>query len=77
MATPNDLGSTYSFMGPLLSDVLVELLNLFSECGEKARRGAVAHAEGILSSAKIEVTPESHNAFIAGHTLYKPRPDKG
>jgi uncharacterized protein len=36
-------------------DVLVELLNFFSEYGEKARRGAVTQAEGILSGANIEV----------------------
>jgi predicted nucleic acid-binding protein len=55
-------------------DVLVEL---FSEYGEKARRGAVTQAEGILSGANIEVTPQSHEAFMAGLTLYKTRPDKG
>jgi predicted nucleic acid-binding protein len=58
-------------------DVLVELLNFFSEYGEKARRGAVTQAEGILSGAKIEVVPQSHEAFIAGLALYKARPDKG
>ena len=58
-------------------DVLVELLNFFSEYGEKARRGAVAQAEGILSAANIEVTPQSHHAFMAGLTLYRARPDKG
>lgn len=52
-------------------DVLVELLNFFSEYGEKARRGAVTQAEGILSS------PQRHEAFMAGFTLYKARPDKG
>jgi predicted nucleic acid-binding protein len=52
-------------------DVLVELLNFFSEYGEKARRGAVAQAEGILSGANIEVAPQSHDAFMAGLTLYK------
>lgn len=58
-------------------DVLVELFNFFSEYGEKARRGAVAQAEGILSAANIEVTPQSHDAFMAGLTLYSARPDKG
>lgn len=58
-------------------DVLVELLNFFSEYGEKARLGAVTQAEGILTSSKIEVAPQSHEAFIAGLTLYKARPDKG
>jgi predicted nucleic acid-binding protein len=47
-------------------DVLVELLNFFSEYGEKARRGAVTQAEGILSGANIEVAPQSHEAFMAG-----------
>lgn len=58
-------------------DVLVELLNFFSEYGEKARRGAVTQAEGILTGANIEVVPQSHDAFMAGLTLYKARPDKG
>jgi predicted nucleic acid-binding protein len=58
-------------------DVLVELLNFFSEYGEKARRGAVTHAEGILNTANIEVVPQSHESFTAGLTLYKARPDKG
>lgn len=58
-------------------DVLVELLNFFSEYGEKARRGAVIQAEGILSGANIDVLPQSHDTFLAGLTLYKARPDKG
>ena len=58
-------------------DVLVELLNFFSEYGEKARRGAVTQAEGILSGGNIEVAPQSHEAFMAGLTFYKARPDKG
>jgi predicted nucleic acid-binding protein len=58
-------------------DVLVELLNFFSEYGEKARRGAVSQAEGVLSGAQIEVASQSHEAFIAGLALYKARPDKG
>jgi len=58
-------------------DVLVELLNFFSGYGDKARRGAVAQAEGILSAANIEVIPQTHEAFMAGLTLYKARPDKG
>jgi uncharacterized protein len=57
-------------------DVLVELLNFFSEYGEKSRRGAVIQAEEILNGADIEVTPQSHEAFVAGLTLYKARPDK-
>ena len=52
-------------------------MNFFSEYGEKARRGAVIQAEGILSGAIIEVAPQSHEAFMAGLTLYKARPDKG
>lgn len=58
-------------------DVLVELLNFFSEYGEKSRRGAVAHVEGILSGANIEVMQQSHETFMAGLALYKARPDKG
>ena len=58
-------------------DVLVELLNFFSEYGEKARHGAVTQTEGILSDSSIEVVPQSHETFTAGLTLYKARPDKG
>ena len=58
-------------------DVLLELLNFFSEYGEKARRGAVVQVEGILSGASIETIPQSHEAFMSGLTLYKARPDKG
>jgi uncharacterized protein len=58
-------------------EVLVELLNFFSEYGEKARRGAVTQAEGILNNANIDVARQSHDGFIAGLTLYKARPDKG
>ncbi len=58
-------------------DVFVELLNFFSEYGEKARRGAVTQTEEILGGANIEVVPQSHAAFMAGLALYKARPDKG
>jgi predicted nucleic acid-binding protein len=58
-------------------DILVELLNFFSEYGEKARRGAVSQVEGILRNANIEVLPQSHETFMAGLSLYKARPDKG
>ena len=58
-------------------EVLIELLNFYSEYGEKARRGAVSQAEGILSGANIDVALQSHEGFMAGLTLYKARPDKG
>ena len=58
-------------------EVLIELLNFFSEYGEKARRGAVTQAERILSGANIDVARQSHEGFIAGLSLYKARPDKG
>jgi len=58
-------------------NVLVELLNFFSEYGESARRGAVLQTEQIISSADVEVVPQSHEGFVAGLTLFKARPDKG
>ena len=58
-------------------DVLVELLNFFSQHGDKARRGATAQVEGIFSDAEIEVIPQHHDRFIAALALYKARPDKG
>jgi predicted nucleic acid-binding protein len=58
-------------------EVLVELLNFFSEYGEKARRGAVTQAEAILSGANIDVAQQSHEGFLGGLNLYKARPDKG
>jgi DNA-directed RNA polymerase omega subunit len=39
--------------------VLVELLNFFSEYGEKARRGAVTQAEGILTNLFLGLTPQA------------------
>lgn len=58
-------------------EVLIELLNFYSEYGEKARRGAVIQAEGIISGANIDVARQSHEGFMAGLILYKARPDKG
>jgi predicted nucleic acid-binding protein len=58
-------------------EVLIELLNFFSEHGEKARRGVVAQVEGIFSEADIEVVLQHHDTFVAGLALYKARPDKG
>ena len=58
-------------------EVLVEVLNFFSEFGEKARRGAVTQAEGILGGANIDVARQTHEGFTAGLALYKARPDKG
>ena len=46
-------------------------------CWARARRGAVTQTEVILSGANIELAPQSHEAFMAGLTLYKARPDKG
>lgn len=47
-------------------EVLIELLNFYSEYGDKARRGAVTQAEGILSGANIDVARQSHEGFLAG-----------
>jgi len=58
-------------------DVLIELLNFFSEHGERARRAATARVERLLSVADTEVVPHDHETFIAGLALYKARPDKG
>lgn len=58
-------------------NVLIELLNFFSEYGERARRGAVIQTERIISSADVEVIPQTHEGFVAGLNLFKARPDKG
>lgn len=58
-------------------EVLVELLNFFSEYGQSARRGAAIQTERIISSADVEVVPQSHEGFAAGLTFFKARPDKG
>lgn len=52
-------------------------MNFFSEYGEQTRRGAVTQVEGILSGANIAVATQSHEALMAGLTLYKSRLDKG
>jgi len=50
-------------------DVLVELLNFFSEYGEKAHRGAVTQAEGILRGANIEVAPRERKSQASAFSL--------
>lgn len=58
-------------------NVLVELLNFYSSYGDKARLAAATQVEAILNSEMIEVVAQDHEAFMAGLTLYKDRPDKG
>ena len=58
-------------------DVLVELLNFFSEHGERARRAATTRVETLLSAPDTEVVLHDHDTFMAGLALYKARPDKG
>jgi len=58
-------------------DVLVELLNFFSEHGERTRRAASDRVERLLSVANTEVVPHDHETFVAGLAPYKARPDKG
>lgn len=58
-------------------DVLVELLNFFSEFGNTTRSGAATQIKTILSRADIDVVHQSHDSFIAGLALYQARPDKG
>lgn len=58
-------------------DVLIELLNFFSERGERVRRAATARVERLFSVANTEIVSHDHETFMAGLTLYRARPDKG
>jgi len=58
-------------------DVLVELLNFFSESAKRLAVEQSLRLREFSAGANIEVAPQSHEAFMAGLTLYKARPDKG
>jgi predicted nucleic acid-binding protein len=57
--------------------VLTEVLNYFSETGERMRRAAAALCEQTLTHANTLVLSQTREAFSHGFELYKARPDKG
>jgi predicted nucleic acid-binding protein len=57
--------------------VLTEILNYFSEAGERMRQAAVALCDQTITHANTVVLPQTRAAFASGFDLYKARPDKG
>jgi predicted nucleic acid-binding protein len=57
--------------------VLTELLNYYASYQPFIRKTAASLAKNLLTNAKTEVIQLSHQAFLAGLTLYESRLDKG
>jgi predicted nucleic acid-binding protein len=57
--------------------VLTEILNYFSEAGERMRQAVAALCDQTMAHANTVVLPQTREAFASGFELYKARPDKG
>ena len=57
--------------------VWTEVLNYFSEAGEKMRQAAVALCDQTMTHESTAVLPQTRDTFARGFELYKARPDKG
>jgi uncharacterized protein len=57
--------------------VLIEILNYFSEAGEKMRQAAALLCEQTMAHSGAVVLKQTREAFMRGFDLYKSRPDKG
>lgn len=57
--------------------VLTEVLNYFSEAGERMRQAAAALCDQTITHAKTLVVTQTREVFSLGFDLYKARPDKG
>jgi len=57
--------------------VLTEVLNYFSEAGERMRRAAAALCDQTITHANTLVLTQTREVFSRGFDLYKARPDKG
>ena len=58
-------------------EVLTEYLNFFCSAPEFMRREVAFAVEDILRDPAVKVVPQSRDSFLAGHKLYRDRPDKG
>ena len=58
-------------------EILTEILNYFSEAGEKLRRQAVENVRAILLNQNVEIISCTHETVLAAIDLYERRPDKG
>ena len=57
--------------------VLTEMLNYFSEAGERMRQAAAALCDQTVTHANTVVLPQTREAFSRAFDLYKARPDRG
>ncbi len=58
-------------------NVLEEVLNFYSERGERFRRVAAENVRAILLNLNVEVVSQSHENFLNGLEFYEGRFDKG
>jgi uncharacterized protein len=58
-------------------EVLIELLNFYSEFGERMRSMVSAFVRRLLLNAKFEIVGRSDTSLIEALELYESRPDKG
>jgi predicted nucleic acid-binding protein len=56
---------------------VAEVLNYFSETGERMRKAAAELCDQTMRHAKTVVVPQTREVFVSGFDLYKARPDKG
>lgn len=57
-------------------EVLIEVLNAFSEAGPFLRGEGIALIHDLHADPTVTVLPQSHQTFHAGLSLYAARPDK-
>jgi len=58
-------------------EVLTEFLNYFGTRGHFFRSAAAHLVERMQVDRPIQISPQSHERFLAGCRLYQARPDKG
>lgn len=61
----------------LTEDVLVELLNFFSEQGDHTRKRVAEYVRRLLIDVRIQVVPRDETTFLEALDLYESRLDKG
>ena len=57
-------------------EVLIELLNAFSDSGEEFRKRSAAAVRAISRDPNVKVIPQTRNSFEKGLSLYENRLDK-
>src|SRR5690606_1026756 len=61
----------------LTEDVLIELLNFFSEQGDHTRKRVAEYVRRLLIDVRIQVVPREETTFFEALEFYDSRLDKG